>query len=85
MQVVLAVFVLLFMGLIGVTWFKVIQFKHPKAAFWYSIAAYCMSNGDAEMYRIERLESNFKKMEEMCGGKVDVKEPIENDRQTQNS
>jgi Tfp pilus assembly protein PilV len=82
MQVVLAVLILSSMGVIGIAWFKLMQFKHPKAALWYYMGAYCIANGDAEMRRIERQTEHYRAMEDLCGGKI---ERSKYDRQTQNS
>jgi hypothetical protein len=82
MQAILGALFVFLMGVVGVSYFKLAQFKNPKAAFWYFLGAYCMANGDAEMRRIERLEANCRIMEDLCGGKI---EGDINDRQTQNS
>lgn len=82
MQAVLGALIICLMGVAGVAYFKLAQFKNPKAAFWYYLGAYCISNGDAEMHRKERQEENYRTMEELCGGRI---ERNKYDRQTQNS
>lgn len=82
MQIVLGGLILFLIGVAGVVYVKLVQFKHPKAAFWYYVSAYCMANGDAEMRRIERQYEHYRIMERLCGGKV---EEISNDREAQNS
>ena len=82
MQAVLGALFICLMGVVGIAYFKLAQFNNPKAAFWYYLGAYCISNGDAEMRRIERLSAHCEIMKRLCGGRI---ERYKYDRQTQNS
>ena len=83
MQVIAGIMIIAAMAALFTAYIKLYQFKNPKAAFWYYMGAYCISNGDAEMRRIERQMEHYKIMEDLCGGKITSKGTA-NDRQAQN-